>query len=41
MVVVVGAIFVSTHETTALRKTAAATDKAVTPISMAWERGGT
>jgi hypothetical protein len=37
-VVVVGAIFVSTHRAMAPRKMAAATDKAVTPISTARKR---
>jgi hypothetical protein len=41
MVVVVGAIFVSTHGTTAPRKTAAVTDKAVMPISTAGKRWDT
>jgi hypothetical protein len=41
MVVVIGAIFVSTHGTTAPRTMAAATDKAVTPISMARKRWDT
>jgi hypothetical protein len=40
-VVVVGAIFVSTHGTTAPRKTAAATYEAVTPISTAGKRWDT
>jgi hypothetical protein len=41
MVIVVGDIFVSTHGTTVLRTMAAATDKAVTPISMARKRWDT
>ncbi len=40
-VIVIGAIFVSTHGMTAPRKTAAATDEAVTPISMAGKRWDT
>jgi hypothetical protein len=41
MAVVVGAIFVSTHGTTAPRKTAVATDKAVTLISTIGKRWDT
>jgi hypothetical protein len=41
MVIVVGAIFVSTHGTTAPRKMAAATDEAETPISTAGKRWDT
>jgi hypothetical protein len=41
MVVTVGVIFVSTHGMMLPRKTAAATDKGVTPISMAGKRWGT
>jgi hypothetical protein len=41
MVVVIGAIFISTHGTTVPRKTAAVTDEAVTPISTAGKRWDT
>jgi hypothetical protein len=41
MVVIVGAIFVSTRGTTVPRKTAMATDEAVTPISTARKRWDT
>ncbi len=40
-IAVVGAIFVSTHGTTAPRKMAAVTDEAVTPISTAGKRWDT
>jgi hypothetical protein len=40
-VVIVGAIFVSIHETMVPRTTAAATDEAVTPLSMAGKRWDT
>jgi hypothetical protein len=41
MVIVVGAIFVSTHKTMVPRKMAVVTDKAVTPISTAGKRWDT
>jgi hypothetical protein len=40
-VILVGAIFVSTHKTMVPRKTATVTVKAVTPISMAGKRWDT